>query len=415
MHILFTSPHSDPLGRIGDPDTGGQCIYEAHLAAQLVALDAVDRVTVATRWYEGKERFQYIAPGAAVRRYECGGRQFIRKEDLFEHLDEFIERLVVDLEPDPPALVHSHYWDGGVVGLAVAEHFGIPHIFTPHSLGIMKQDKHPEEELYRYSLRLPWETRVMAESDATIELSDVGKQTCIRRYGIDGEKIHIVPGGYDPGQFKPSPTDIYRRKFGIEESLVVTTLGRLDPRKGFHHFLRVVRPVVDALAQQDRRVRFFLSAGGSGNLSPDEAAYRAQLAAILDDEGIGDHVTWVNQLDMADVASIYTDAALFVCSSTHEHFGLVIVEAFGCGTTVVSTNQGGPVEIIEEGVDGYLVNPGDHGHFAERLIELLSDDEKRGRFAQAAYDKAVQKFTWHAVAARVFDVYRRVMARKRGA
>jgi glycosyltransferase involved in cell wall biosynthesis len=78
--------------------------------------------------------------------------------------------------------------------------------------------------------------------------------------------------------------------------------------------------------------------------------------------------------------------------STHEAFGLVIVEAMACGTVVVVAHGGGPAELVEDGHTGLCFEPGNSTSLARALKRVLADGNLRSRLAAAAYDHARRKF-----------------------
>ncbi|MEO0565692.1 MAG: glycosyltransferase family 4 protein, partial [Chloroflexota bacterium] len=106
----------------------------------------------------------------------------------------------------------------------------------------------------------------------------------------------------------------------------------------------------------------------------------------------------------ADVERVMAAADVIVCPSHFESFGMVNVEAMATATPVVSTNEGGPREVIVDGVTGYLVPPNDPDAIAERVIELLFSAETRRRFGAAGRLRVRQQFSVRAVAGRFAEV-----------
>jgi len=84
---------------------------------------------------------------------------------------------------------------------------------------------------------------------------------------------------------------------------------------------------------------------------------------------------------------------VFVCSSWFESFGLALVEAMACGIPVVSTNRGGPAEIVLDGQTGYLTPPGRDDLIADRALRLLADEQLRRRMGEAGRSRVCQSFS----------------------
>lgn len=414
--ICFLSPHSDPLGRIGDPDTGGQCIYERELARALTDLSPEITVDVYTRWYEPKSRVEHISERATVIRIPCGGDAFIRKEDLGPILPEFVAgvRDVIAANQRAYDVVHGHYWDGGAAARQLLADSSTPFFFTSHSLGKIKQRDLPDEATYHYDGRIPAETEAMTRADEVIALSKVELGYLTDLYGIDPAKVAIVPGGVDVSFFSPKgDTRALRGALGIpgDEDFVVLALGRLDPRKGFPYLLAAAPEVVRRVEAAGKSVRFFISAGGKEPLSDEEQAEQQRIVEAIAAGGVADRITLVAKLDLSRVPEYYSASDVFVVPSPYEPFGLVIIEAMACGAPVIATDQGGPVDIIDEGEDGCLVHPRETALLAERITRVLLDERLRESMRRRAREKAVSTYSWNAIARQVYDRYTSVAQR----
>lgn len=411
MQIGFVSPHSDPLAEPGEPDSGGQCVYEQRLAAALAEAGG-DGVRTYTRRWGGKEPHREIRGGAEVLRIDAGGESFVRKEDMAPLLPAFIEEMWRrdGAWLDGAELFHGHYWDGGAAALMASLRNGRPLVFTSHSLGREKRDRVPEDGSLNYALRIANEHRVMAAADAIIALTEMEKGILERRYGVDPAKVAVVPGGVDTDTYRPADgaADI-RERYGLgdAERLVFTT-GRLDPRKGYDLFLKAVPEAVRRLDAEGVQARFLLPGGGD-ELNDNERRVREEMEALIADLGIADRVVLFPHLGFDELLAHYTAADLFVLPSPYEPFGLVAVEAMACGTPVLATRHGGPPEIVEPGVDGDLVDPGDSAAFGAALGELLRDRERLATMGERAQRKAREVFDWRSVAGSIREVYRRTL------
>ena len=125
---------------LGRPDTGGQVVFVLELSRHLAGLGY--RVDIVTRRFEDQPATE---PDRGPR-LGCGGspsaeRDFVRKEDMHDHLGEFVGRFLADPRVDRRRYdaVLTHYWDAGWAGQRIAEELRLPHIHTPHSLGSWKR------------------------------------------------------------------------------------------------------------------------------------------------------------------------------------------------------------------------------------------------------------------------------------
>ncbi|WP_167474701.1 glycosyltransferase family 4 protein [Nocardia arthritidis] len=156
---------------------------------------------------------------------------------------------------------------------------------------------------------------------------------------------------------------------------VIAALGRLTPWKGQDVLLR-------AVAMMKVRPRQVFLVGGSFF---DEEPYRARLERMA--AGLALPVTFTGHVDDPET---YLRAAdiLVHCSVLPEPFGQVVVEGMRAGCAVIATRPGGPAEIITDGVDGLLVEPGDPVRLAAALDALVADPERRARIAAAGRARA---------------------------
>ena len=106
------------------------------------------------------------------------------------------------------------------------------------------------------------------------------------------------------------------------------------------------------------------------------------------------------------VPKYYSAADVFVLPSPYEPFGIVMLEAMACKAPMVATKFGGPAEVIQDGYDGFLVDPKDSEEMGKKIAELLRDEKKRELFAERAYKKVMSKYSWSSVAKEVLSLLR---------
>jgi D-inositol-3-phosphate glycosyltransferase len=421
MRIAFFCPHSDPLAQPGEPDAGGQCVYEARIAAALAA--AGHEVRCFTRRWGGKAPQAPISEGAHVYRYGMGPEGFLRKEDMGPHLIEFTWQVLESQRGwlEEADVFHGHYWDGGVAALAASLGLGKALLFTSHSLGALKRhqvpDPTPDGSQFRYSLRIVAERRILHGADRIIALSRVERSALAEHYGLEKQQVEVVPGGVDVEAFAPraAKIELRSRMPGCRDAdLLVFTVGRLDPRKGFVELISAIPEVVARVGETGQRVVFLLPRGPEKS-SREESWYRQAMVDRAEALGVAEDIHWFPRLSDEELRLYFAGADVFACPSPYEPFGLVLAESFAAGTPVVATPHGGPPDIVSEGVDGYLADPAKPVDFAEKLLKiLLADQAQRKVMGEAARRKAHERFAWSSVAGRIADTYRAVLqARER--
>lgn len=293
----------------------------------------------------------------------------------------YVARLARRLRQLRPDIVHTNSLKSGIYGALAARAVGIPVVW--HVRDLVDSDNFGgaiSHALRRIITTLP--SAVIANSSAT---------------------AGALPNRKVPVAVVPSPIDVYRRARSAEQETVVGIVGRLAPWKGQHVFLDAVAML--APAHPDLRARII----GSALFGEEE--YARGLRDQAETLGISDRVDFTGFRE--DVAAELSQLAVAVHASTMpEPFGQVVVEAMACGVPLVAAAEGGPAEVITEGVNGLLVRPGDADALAAAIDRLLRDDDLRAQLSQAGLETA-ERYRPERVASEVEAVYGSVLAAHR--
>lgn len=200
-----------------------------------------------------------------------------------------------------------------------------------------------------------------------------------------GAKVEVL---YNPVMSAPAGTFAERRGG-------VLFLGRLDRRKGVAHL--IAAGAAAALAVPDLE----LWLGGDG----DPAELRTRATAL----GLGHRTEFLGWVSGDEKHRRLSQAAVFVLPSYNEGLPMAVLEAMAYGLPVISTPVGGIPEAITDGVEGFLVAPGDEAALADRLSRLLSDADLRHRMGAAARTKAQSKFSVAAAVTQLAALYAEVL------
>jgi phosphatidylinositol alpha 1,6-mannosyltransferase len=198
-------------------------------------------------------------------------------------------------------------------------------------------------------------------------------------------RVWLWGRGVDTGRFDPAARcAALRRSLAPEGQVLVGYVGRLAPEKR-----------VDLLADVARLPGARLLIVGSG---PAEAAVRKALPAAV----------FLGQRHGSDLARIYASLDIFVHSGCCETFGQTIQEAAASGLPVVAPAAGGPLDLVEDGVTGYLVTPGDRGALAGAVARLVADPRLRAAAGQAARERVLAR-SWTALGDALIGHYTAVL------
>ncbi|MBV9338415.1 MAG: glycosyltransferase family 4 protein, partial [Solirubrobacterales bacterium] len=138
----------------------------------------------------------------------------------------------------------------------------------------------------------------------------------------------------------------------------------------------------------------------------DNSAYLGELRSLVAALRLESAVHFLGQRD--DMPTVMAGIDVLLVPSTEEPFGLVVVEAMAAGTPVVATTDGGPAEIIRDGIDGRLVPPRDAERWASTVCDVLLDPTARARLTEAGHDRA-RRFSAERYATEVVAGYERAL------
>jgi len=246
--------------------------------------------------------------------------------------------------------------------------------------------------------------RIMTRGDRVIAISAFIAEHIRRRYGIDEERLRVIPRGVDLAHFDPGRIETARwaallEAWALNDGWPVVLLpGRLTRWKG-------QTVLIEAMARLGRDgVHCVLVGDDQGRES-----YRLELQRLVRRRGLGDSVRMVGVC--RDMPAAYFLADVVVSASTEpEAFGRVALEAQAMGRPVIATDHGGATETVRPGETGWLVPPGDPDALAAALAEALAlDAAARARMAATATAHVRETFTLERMTEATIGVYRELL------
>jgi alpha-maltose-1-phosphate synthase len=299
-------------------------------------------------------------------------------------------------------LAHSHTWYANFGGHLSKLMWSIPHVMTTHSLEPLRPWK-AEQLGGGYALSKWIERTAIEAADAVIAVSHGMRDDVLACYPqVSPERVHVIHNGIDPEIYRAQRSDEALVRLGVDTSTPYAFFnGRITRQKGLHLLLA-------AALKMDPRHQLVIAASKAD--TPEIAAEVAALAERVRTER--GNLVWIGRyLPLQDLIHLHSGAAVFVCPSVYEPFGLVNLEAMACETAVVASRVGGIPEIVVEGETGYLVDydPEDAEAFttalATRVEELLSDSALAAKMGMAGRQRVLRDFGWPAIAAKTAELY----------
>jgi glycosyltransferase involved in cell wall biosynthesis len=429
MRILWTSPHCRPdwLERLGEESQGGQTVVMNKLPHALSRIDPDIRIDIFTRLQDSDpyadEPVKQLNHDPRVRliRLRCGPTdRYIPKEVLYgEPIAEFVREILAfseqqDLRYD---LVHGHYADGWetVTTLKARWSHHPPTLLTTHSLGRRKREdalarrEGTAEELddrYNFPVRIASEERSLTGADRILPLSTPEAEYLFEHYEAvppGDARVTVVPNGIDPAEFPPAPPgarEQLRQRLDIQDDEFVLLIpSRVDPRKGQETMLRAIieaRPGLD-----EHAFRLLLLAWPS---PPTE--YARRLKSIIAEQNLGNRVLTHPSVSHEDMPRFFAAVDAVVLPS-QEYFSIVMLEAMLLERPLIASIHGGSRDVIEDGVNGFLIDHNDVGELAEATLRMVTiGEESRRAIGRRARQTILEGYTWDQIGHRLLSMYR---------
>ncbi len=258
-----------------------------------------------------------------------------------------------------------------------------------------------------YGENLPFKRRynaVMVKGEVVIAASHYVAREIQRRHKVDPARIRIIPRGVDPMVFAPdvvSPARLVRmaQTMRVPDGMhTVVIPGRLTSWKGQAVLLRAIARLPWT------EVCCVLVGSDQGRTK-----YSRELERLSESLGIADRVRIIGQVEDMPAALMLSDVVVHA-STEAEAFGRVVIEAQAMGRPVIATNLGGPSETVQDGVTGWLTDPGDVDGLVRALVAALSmDAEARSALGYRARASVLSRYTLRAMRDATLDVYETVL------
>jgi glycosyltransferase involved in cell wall biosynthesis len=287
-------------------------------------------------------------------------------------------------EHGPFDIVHGHSSKGGALARLAALLTGAAAFYTLHGLIMMD----PGLARWKRTFYLAIEWMLALRTERIIAVSPEEQRTAVR-LGLGSERVVVVPNGVEPVALTPRPEA--RRAMNVEDdALVIGFVGRLVAQKAPEVLIRAFAGVARHVAPHAR-----LAIVGAGPLDKEMQGFAEHL-------GVREKIRWLGERDARTVLAGFD---VFALASRKEGLPYVVLEAMMAGLPIVATSSAGVEILIEPGVNGTVVRPGDAAAFAAALAELATDPPRLARYGVASRQRA-NAFTIDAMIDSTLRAYR---------
>lgn len=281
-----------------------------------------------------------------------------------------IPKLFRILRTEKIKIVHSHNFSPNFWGRVIGKTARIPVLIsTEHTVATVKTKLHKTIDYILSKV-----------TDKIIAVSNRVRDSHIEEEGIISDKFITIYNGIEPwnSNYKAIESDRHRllKEFSISpNNYIITTIGRLEPPKGYVHLLESI-PMVQNIYPQG----YFLIVG--------DGTLKTELETLADRLGVRKKVYFAGY--RSDVRDILAVSDLCVIPSIREGFSVTLLEAMSVGKPIVATDVGGNAEAIINGESGIIIQPGDPVALANGIMEVLKDRkvaEEMGIKAQKRFEE----------------------------
>jgi glycosyltransferase involved in cell wall biosynthesis len=371
---------------------GGPAIHVASLAAGLESR-GYHTTLVAGSLARGEDSMAFLADRLGV---SVVSVPEIQREVSLMHDARSITRVAALIRETRPHILHTHTAKAGAIGRLAALSAGparppvVVHTFHGHVLkGYF--------DTPRTALFGQIERALARTTDALVAVSPEVRDELVALGVAPRQKFAVVRLGIPLAERLGDATSDadYRRLYGIgNDAFVVGWVGRMTAVKDTGATLEIVR------ALRDRGVDAVLCMVGDG---PD----RDQLEQLAHELGIARSCFFVGYQE--DVAGYYALFDAFLLPSVNEGTPVSAIEALAAGTPVVATRVGGVPDVVRDGLDGFLVSPGDVDGAAARLASLAADPELRRRLGDAGRARMLDRYSVDRLVDDIDRLYRSLL------
>ena len=373
MNILQISYHTAPFGSVGQFDSGGLNVYVQQISEHLSQNHNVTVITAEKAVSFKNQNLEFCS----LNLFEPD----IPTDDKEIHLIEFNKRLEEVLDLKQFDVIHAHYWMSGLIAKDISNKYNIPYIFTSHSLGVFLEGYNKE--------RADCEKIVMSSSQFVTASTEYEETLISESYQVDKQKIKQIKPGVDYELFSPDQS--------IARENIFLSVGRIQQQKGQLETLRFLNSFREI--ESDFKCYFV---GGPSGSSGEE--YLLELKENVKDFSLESHVEFLGNLPQVDIRNLLNKAKLLIHTSQYETFGLVAIEANSMGVPVITTNNGSMQEIIENKVNGFLVDRLDYDNVNFSIKNLINDNQYFEQIMINCMEKS-KDYKWESTVYRLLDLY----------
>jgi len=327
------------------------------------------------------------------KRFEQEGVRIIRLTVAHKHDPRHYFQLKHILKEEVPDIVHLHVWNPASCRYAfmAANKYKFPIVVTEH-------DPFELPKLKKYI-----KNKLMKRVQKIVTVSDSNYKLMQKLFPELKNRTTTIHNGIDTTWFesqllnfsKNKRTEFRGKEFEADAATkVILSVAELHERKGLKHLIKAL-PIVTA---KNPNTRLIIAGDGP---------HKKDLIKIVNENKLSGYIRLLGH--RKDIPQIMASSDIFVLPSEKEAFGLVLLEAMTARLPIIASDVGGIPEIIEDSVNGDLIDPSDHKKLAEKILDLFNDNFKIREYTEAGYAKLKSQFDAKSMAKAYEDIYDQII------
>lgn len=297
----------------------------------------------------------------------------LNESQMKDYIELFVKRVKEEVDDFNPDMIHAqHLW----IAPYAASKTNVPYVVTAHGTDLKGFKK--DERYHKFAIE------GARNASKIITISKQVDREVKELYGVNDLYTEIVMNGYDEELFKPINLNKEEvlKSFGVDinPDYIISFAGKLTHFKGVDVLVKAAKTYNNSI--KDKTIATLIA--GNGDLYSELIELKEKLNI--------NNLFFIGHVSQEQLVDLYNIADVSTVPSRVEPFGLVAIEALGCGTPVVVTNQGGLVDFINDDV-GTLVDVDDDMALAKAIKDELTRDDKDQR-SKRCYNYAKNNFSW---------------------
>jgi glycosyltransferase involved in cell wall biosynthesis len=380
------------------PNIGGIAAHVYFLAKHLVLAGAAVRLLTTRKDIDSKRNiFKFSQNKYTLEGIEVTEVPLLYTPGLYRYQYSWrYTNILRNWLKDQFQVIHYHFWNFDAQ-VAMPLSGTVPMVMTNHSSSFLRYQNDPKKSvLLKRSLESA--NKLIAPSKELIDASI--------SLGFPKPDTYYIPNGVDINLFKPDPMQRIAKRLLLnikKDDIVIFCARRPVPKNGLIYFVKSLQRV--SKPECGQIVVLFAGFEMETTYRGSNSEYEDEIKNVLKDLPSFFKIIPLGKVRTDNMAAFYQASDICVMPSLQEATSLSLCEAMASGLAIVATNVGGIPELISNGIEGILVEPGDHNKFAEGLNKILTDQKLRENFGLQALKKILSGFTWEELAKRTLEVY----------